>query len=453
MRVLLVQCLPIKKYPRMPPLGLGYIATCLEKAGHKVKIIFSSELKNEIKSFNPEVLGISSITQFINDALNIVELVKEHNPNCLTVLGGAHPTVMAKEILQFSPFVDVIVRGEGEITFVDLLEKFEKKGKSGFYKVNGITFRKDGRIFETNDRALIEELDSIPFPAFHLLSIDKYIKNDSKKDTGLFKVHNQDSWIISTCRGCPYNCIFCSSRAFWGLKWRSRSPENIVEELKILRYKYGIKSIEFIDDTFTLDKKRVIKFSNLIKKEKIDISSAGCATRVNFFDKEIADALKKAGYTTIGFGIESGVQKTINFLKKDFTIDEVKHAVKIAKTYDFEIAGNFIIGIPGETKKDILQTIKFAKKLALDRTAFLLLVPFPGTEIYDTAKKNDWLLTNDFSQYYTYNPVMNVPGFTNRELKGYLYFANLYYHFSFSPLQLFQKLYRLSLSLKYRQNF
>lgn len=437
MKVLLIQ--PTSKSVNIiskifQPLCLGYLASYLEERSHKVKIIDSiilgydlTDIKKEIEQFDPDVVGVTSVTENIFDALSIIKITKEINPNCLTVIGGPHSTALPRETLEICSELDVIVRGEGEITFSELLEK---KKKEDFVNVKGISFRLNDRIIENEDRKIIEDLDSLPLPAYHLLSMDKYKITkkhrviDRLLETGLLGGYEESYSTISTCRGCPFDCNFCASCKLWGKKWRGRSPESVVQELKILRYKYGKKLIDFMDDTFSFDKKRTLKICQLIREEGIDISWE-CSTRVDLFNKEIANAFKKSGCSLIYFGMESGVQKTLDFLNKGFKVEDSIRAVKIAKEAGIDVTGAFIIGgIPGETKETINQTIAFAKKLNISYS-FTTLVPFPGTKIYEYAIENNLLLTRDWSKYKISHSVLKTPGFSPEELRRIMIKANL----------------------------
>ena len=424
MKVMLVQPATKEKRTSGPPLGLAYIASSLEKHGHKVKIIDSAilnykidDIQKEIKNFDPDAVGIGTVTRYIYDSISILRIAKKNNPNCITVLGGPHPTVKSRETLLESSHTDIVVRGEGEKTFPELLEKNKK-----YSEVKGISYRSNGKIIENPDRKFIENLDDLEFPAYHLLPMNNYkIKGDT---FGLKTLGRTGELLgyISTCRGCPFSCAFCSSKSLWGEKWRARSAENVIEELNFLRTKYNIRYIDFVDDTFTISRKRTEKICELINKENLDISWI-CSSRVDIFNKKIAKILKKAGCNMVFYGLESGVQKTLDFLNKKISIEVSEKAVKIAKEADMEVSSGFIIGVPGETKEMINQTIAFAKKLNLTAATFSLLVPFPGTYIYHYAKKNNLLLTEDWSKYTPVNPVMRIPGFTPQQLKNYLFKA------------------------------
>lgn len=419
MKVMLVQPPVVQTHTSYPPLGLACLGGCLEQAGHKVKIvdsltITSNEgiLNKELSRFDPDVVGVTAMTQHINDAFSILSSVKELNPSCITVLGGPHPSVRAKEILKNNSDVDIIVRGEGEYTLLEVLEKLEK---GNLITVRGVSYGDNGKVIENEDRDFIENLDSLPLPAYHLLPMDQY--KIRVTNTELFERPLQNYGTISTSRGCPYGCIFCSPHEMWGKRWRARSPESVVEELRILRDKYDCRVIDFMDDTFTIDKKRAKKICSLIKKESIDVSLM-CATRVDLFNKEIAVELKKAGCFIVYFGFESGVQKTLDFLQKGFTVKDSENAVHIARNAGLDVGGAFIIGIPGETREMINKTVDFAKKLNLKphNFCFSLLVPFPGTKLYSMAEQNNLLLTNDWSKYTLSNSVLKIPGFTSEEL-------------------------------------
>lgn len=449
MKVLLIQPSTSSNIQRVfIPVGLAYLGSTLEEAGHKVKIIYTFnskkgvlEFKNELKNYDPDAVGISSTTIDIHICLQLIDLVKEHNPNCLTVLGGAHPTVCGREILNKNHNVDVIVRGEGEITLKELLEK---KTKEDFVSVKGITFRLNKKIIKNPDRENIKDLDNLPFPAYHLLPMEEYTNWRKLFNVIEFGKTGSSYASITSSRGCPFNCIFCSSRRMWGNKWRVRSPENVIEELKILRYKYNKKYIYFLDDTSTIDKKRMLKICELIRKENIDISWE-CSTRVDLFDKQLATELKKSGCINIYLGLESGVQETLDFISKGIKLEDSIRSVKIAKEAGLTIESNFIIGVPGETKEKINQTISFVKKIDIEYPSFTILTPYPGTKLYEYAEKNNLLITKDWSKYNLTGSVMKVPGMTINELKGLHIKANIICNFN--PYKIYKSLSK-ELSLK-----
>ena len=428
MKVLLLGPFVSKNRRLAPPLGLAYMASYLEQAGYNVIIVDSLVMKyglrdivGIIKRNNPDVIGISTVTQFINDAYDIAKISKEYNPNCLVVLGGPHPTALPIETLNGSKFVDVVVKGEGEITFLELLKAKEKNKFDG---IRGICYRNNDKIFQNPDRPFIENLDSLPFPAYHLLNMNKYVDRAKHSIKKSGKNNDKIFGCISSSRGCPYNCSFCASNVIWGRRWRPRSAENIVDEMKLLSDKYGIRKIYFADDLTTLNKKRISRICNLIPKEKMDVSWS-CPSRVNLIDGELCNILKKGGCETVGLGLESGVQSTLDFLNKNITLNQSKTAVKTANKSGLKTESNFIIGVPGETKSMINQTLSFAFSIELNHVNFSILTPFPGTKVYNYAKENNLLLTNDWSKYTTLNPIIKLKNLTPFELKLFLIKAYL----------------------------
>jgi len=296
------------------PLGLAYLASVLEVEGQRVKIIDCPtlnydmrSLEKEVKGFKPDVVGITSTTSTIYDAYKVAELIKEINSKAKVVIGGPHVSFTAKETLKECPFIDIVVRGEGEITTKELMLHLEK-GLS-LEEVKGISFRKNGKIVETEDRPFIKNLDKLPFPAYHLLPMDKY------------KVGKHRFANTITSRGCPFSCIFCSSSELCGRVWRARSPENVVEELKVLKSEYDVSEIEFLENL------------NL---------SWSASSRVNTITQRLADIMKKAGCHTIYLGIESGSQKILDLIQKGISVIQAEKAVQIVKRADINALGSFM---------------------------------------------------------------------------------------------------------------
>ena len=213
----------------------------------------------------------------------------------------------------------------------------------------------------------------------------------------------------------------------FGRKWRARSPENVVEELKLLRYKYKVREIEFLDDIFTLNKERAKEICNLIVKEKLDISWS-CSSRVDTIDYELARELKKAGCHTVYVGVECGTQKSLDFINKKITVKQAIKAVKALKRAGLKVLASFILGIPGETETDIKKTISLARHLDPDFVQFTILTPYPGTPLFDIAREKGWLRSLDWREYNVLNPVMEIPGLSPKKLKRLLNYAYIYFY-------------------------
>jgi len=392
-----------------PPLGLAYIASMLRQ-NHEVKIIDSNilnytleDVEKELQSFNPDIVGITSVTPSIYEAYKVAETAKKVNEDCTVVLGGPHATFMPKRTMEECKYIDVIVKGEGEETTKELIENIEKG--ASLNEVKGITFREENEIIDSEPRPFIKNIDEIPFPSRDLLPMHLYQVNGVKYTTML------------TSRGCPFKCSFCSSSRLFGGYWRGRSPENVLEEMKIVYEKYRIRNIEFMDDTFTLNQERAEEICDGIIKEGWDISW-GASSRVDTLSKKLVEKMKKAGCWILFLGIESGSQKILDTIGKRITLEQVKKAVKILKDAEIQVLGSFIIGFLQDTTETIKETIKFAKSLNLDYAEFSILTPYPGTPIFDYAKKNNMLLTEDWSKYTAVEPIVKIAGASEREVKA-----------------------------------
>ncbi len=402
-----------------PPLGLAYLASMV-KDEHDVAIIDSivenldfEMVKKKIKKFDPDVIGVTSTTSMIPDAYKVANMAKEINENVKIVIGGPHVTFLPEKTMEECKSIDFVVRGEGEITFKELMEALEKeKDLDG---IKGLTFRKDGRIINNPPRELIKNLDELPLPSYELLPMEKYQADGVKFG------------VIMTSRGCPFNCIFCSSSLQFGKRWRGYSAERVIEELSILRNEYGRRTIEFLDDTFTLVKPRAIEISKRIVKEGLDISWVA-SSRVDTFSREVATAMKKGGADMIYFGIESGVQKILDFIGKGITIERAKRAIKMAKDAELHTFGSFIIGFPQETKEDVKKTLSFSRKVGVDFAQYTIATPYPGTRLWNLAMKENLLETMEWSKFTTLDPVMKLKNFTKYQIKRLLQLAYIMFY-------------------------
>ncbi|MGZ7047500.1 MAG: B12-binding domain-containing radical SAM protein, partial [Methanobacterium sp.] len=325
-----------------PPMNLMYLASSLEKASYSVKIIDDDliqmgyeKVSMLAEKLNPQIVAVTATTSTIKSALKYVELVKNILSDSLTVIGGPHTTFMPFETLKSSEALDVVVMGEGDETIVDLANHFTENKELG--EVSGIVYRdlKSGNLKATPNRPLIKDLDSLPFPARHLVPFESY--GASKEQTGG----------IITSRGCVYSCNYCSSSLIMGKKFRSRSPDNVVDEIEELIDKYQIRDIGFMDDTFMLNKRRANDIANEIKARGLDLSFVA-SSRVDRVDQSLLQNLKSSGMKTIYYGVESGSQRILDLMKKGITLKNAGDAVKSAKNVGLEVLTSFILGYPGE---------------------------------------------------------------------------------------------------------
>ena len=395
------------------PLGVFYLAACLRNLGHTVEVV-DAEVRNldaesvldMISHFAPDVLGISSTTVAFHRAVEIAELVEERFPQLTMVLGGPHVSASPKNTIETSPFKIGVV-GEGETTFPELLEAL--KNGSELTNVHGIVFKQGEEIIQTPRRPLIEDLDTLPFPAYDMIpNIGMYVPVANKYKILPFAT------IISS-RGCPNQCTFCD-QAIFGRKLRQRSPENIAAEIIMLYRKFGVREFTFADDTFTLNSRRIPALFSLLDAENIRFPWS-CFARVNTVDEEILRYMKSKGCWNISFGIESGNQEILKTIKKNITLEQVEKAVSACSKIGMEARGFFMLGHPGETPDTMEQTIRFATSLPLSNAHVTINTPFPGTTQYSETHLYGTLDTTDWKRFSFFRPVFVPHGLSEEQLK------------------------------------
>ncbi len=397
-----------------PPLGLFYIAAALEKAGHQVKIkdLFPNsdydKTIEEVKNYQPDWVGVSITTYQFPIAAELISKIKQNIKNTRIVCGGVHATLFSREIIE-NLDVDFVICGEGELTVVDLCEAISNN--KDFKNIKGLAYNQNGKAIINQPRELIEDLDQVPFPARHLVNFNSYLR-----PPGVMRgIWMKRGTTIMATRGCPGACTFCGSKIMFGRRIRRRSVANVIEELKLLKENYNIDGLYFVDDTLLANKVWLLEFLEEFCKLNYNLAW-GCLSRVNNIDEEIAQALAKAGCKQLEFGVESGSQKVLKNLKKGTTVEQAINAFKIAKKYKIRPSGSFMVGSPGETYEDIDLTYKIVKKLKPAFVTFFYITPYPGTELYDYAKKNNYLKTEDFSKFEVREPGILEINFKKDEL-------------------------------------
>jgi len=376
-----------------PPLNLMYLGGALEEASYNVKIVDDdleqlgyNKICKILSKEEPPLVGITATTSTIKNALEYAKLVKKILPDSLTVIGGPHPTFMPIETLKSCPDLDVVVIGEGEKTITELAGLSLDENNGHLTNIKGIAYRDNDNIKLNPPRELIKDLDSIPFPARHLVPFESYGTTQEKSSD------------MITSRGCVFNCSYCSSSLIMGKKFRTRSPENVVDEIEYLIDRYKVENIGFIDDTFMLNKRRAKTIADEIKKRGLDIRFAA-SSRVDMVNKSLIEKLRSAGLTTLYYGVESGSQRILDLMKKGITLKQAENAVKATKDVGVEVLTSFILGFPGETQEEMDKTIDFSIKLNADYSQFSILTPFPGTPIYHELKKKKLLDTENWKKY------------------------------------------------------
>ena len=406
-----------------PPMGLAYLASNIK--GHDVKILdleINSDLDGTLKEFNPDIVGITFTTPLYNQAMDLFKHIKELNSDIYTIAGGPHPTTLPNSVIS-SKYVDTVMVGEGEVAINKFLDNPTKR--------------------VLTREPLIQDLDTIKFPARHLLENEKYLFSVPGK--GIVPLTS-----FMSSRGCPFMCTFCSQHLMFGRKMRYRSIENCIEELKQIK-KMGINHLSMLDDTLGLDKERTYKLCNRIVEEDLDITFEGY-TRINIITKELLEKLKKAGLVRLSFGVESGNQEILNAIKKGINLEQIRKAYELADKVGIETRMSIIFGLPGETEETIKRTIKFMKSLKCNQAYVNIATPFPGTELYENAESGTGgmkLLTKDWKEYRRWgNAVINVNDLSAKDLIRWQRRALL--EFYLRPKQIYYNLKRAGIKAAFK---
>lgn len=386
-----------------PPLGIAYMAGVLQENNIDVEILDASaedmdfkDVEKELLKRKPDLVALTALTPTIGRALETAQVVKETLPDSIVVMGGYHPTFNFIETLE-DENVDIVIKGEGEYIMLNLVQALENQ--SSLHDVKGIVFEdKNSKEIVVNPEApLIQDLDELPFPALNLLPMKKY---------RLLDMDTHMTTMITT-RGCPMQCSFCSSAAMHGKKIRERSVENIVDEIEYLNTNYDIDTIAFMDDTFTLKKRKVMAICDEILKRNIEIMW-GCTSRVDTLDEKLLKKMKEAGCITIFIGVESADQQQLDNMCKNTTIAKIENAFKIAHKLKIRTIASVALGMPGDTKEIMNKTVKFVHKLKPNYAIYSLATPYPGTRFYKEAFEKNLIKIKDWSKYTLITPILET---------------------------------------------
>jgi len=414
MRVLLVEP-PFHRfmgfYRHYYPLGLAYIASTLAKHNHVVEILDAehdrkcrslsylqtseeyfkyldaindsdhsvwSEIQREISRFEPDLVGISALSVKTPSALRIASLCHLGSRKIPVVVGGEHPTARPEDFLRDNN-VSFLVRGEGERTILELVETLKRGGR--LENIDGLSFKTNGEVIHNKNRPLVENLDSLPFPARNFLS---------NKET----YRPVDFGLIMGSRGCPYRCSFCPNQNLWGRRVRYRLTSNIIDEIKSVQETYSTQYFSFRDYSFSTDNKRTIDLCRKIRQEKLDIQWE-CTTRPDLITEETVSLMKDAGCTTIRVGIESGSDRILVEIKKDLSIKQIKEASRILNRHNIYWAAYFMFGLPSETKEDIKKTFTLIDEIDPPFVSMARYTPEPGSELYETLVRKGRVCENE----------------------------------------------------------
>lgn len=382
--------------PTQIPLGLAYLGAVLKRAGHEVKVfdmMVEEELVKVVKEFKPVLVGISANTPLIKGAWSAAKVIKQIS-KAYIVLGGPHPTSLPDESLA-QEYIDGVIIGEGEKSILSLVQALA--GYKSFEEVEGLVYRGGDRKIKRNPPQLVENLDSLPFPAYELFKVDHYSVTQPLKDPGR---KGARAFYLMTSRGCPYNCVFCFKGIYQRI-WRSHSPEYVISEWRYLVEKLKATEIGVQDDVFNLNKPRALKICRMLKQEGLDkipwVTNNGI--RADYTDFELLRAMKEAGCKRVAFGIETGDETIVKNIDKKLSLEKVEKAINEAKKASLSTMGFFMFGNPGENEVTMEKTIRFALKLDPDVAHFSIATPYPGTRLYYQILKEGKLLNKNWEEY------------------------------------------------------
>jgi radical SAM superfamily enzyme YgiQ (UPF0313 family) len=400
-RVLLVQFPSDRCIAMRPPPGIGYLASALKMAGIDYDIFdmtFSNynlnHLKNKIKEFKPDLIGISFFTLMYKRHYEWIRELKEMNLGFDIICGGPHASSVKEKILEECDEIDYCCVNEGEETLIELCQ-----GKS-ISDIKGLIHRQMGKIIYNGDREFIRDLNGLPFPTFEKFELEKYVQKEIP---------------LVTSRGCPFRCIFCSVRLVMGRLFRARSPENVVDEIEYW-VKRGYRQFAIVDDNFTLIPKRVFDICDEIERRNLGYLEfrLNNGVRADKVTKEMLIRMRDVGFRFIKIAVEGGNNKVLKSLHKDETIETIENAIKMACEAGLEVYANWVVGAPEETWEDVKDSFRLAIRSSAFKTDFLNLIPTPNTELFDWVKKNNYFIVepevflNDPSYYYS-KPVFETP--------------------------------------------
>ncbi len=427
------------------PLGLGYIAAYLESHGFNVEMLLEDGANDVLYSVRDHIsrkdylfVGISSMTSAFPQAVRIAKIVRQEKPGTPIVLGGAHVSGVGPILLNSLPDFDMLAIGEGELTALELAQTLAIDSKE-YVHINGLVWRgDDGKVNINHPRDFHGAIEDFGIPARHLIDFKRFSVHAHVTAGGGIGA------TILTSRGCPFGCKFCSAHLTDGKKYRFRSVPNIIQELRHLKNDYGVSYVFLEDDTVTVMSKRLYDLCDAIRSANLDITF-GCFSRVDVFDEETAMKMSQAGFRLVIFGIESGVPEVLARIGKGkgATIEKAKKAISLCAQYGMKSYASFVVGFPFETRKQIMETIRFGMKLNPSVLTFNPLVPFPGTPLF-LPEKHEPKDEGGWAKFLTTDvpPFDMVPNMSRFELRSVINRAHL--RFYLQPVQIYRMLKGIS---------
>jgi radical SAM superfamily enzyme YgiQ (UPF0313 family) len=396
---------------RLPPIGLMYIAAALEKAGYGVQMLDNylqnkptSEIQQIVTKINPQIIGITCGSATYHRCIETAKAIKESLPNCKIVVGGWHASYVPDSLLA-NPEIDYVVMAEGERAMTQLTACILSGNETAAATIPGVACRTSAGNIK-NPPKFIENMDEIPYPARHLLPIEQY-------DRTIEFLSAKPADVMSISRGCVYNCGFCETRKLWGNICRGFSPQRVIGEIENLQTRYGTKAIYFINDNFTLRKKETTEICKLMIEKKMDLEWI-CDTRVDLVNQDLLATMSKAGCKAIWFGVESGSPEVLQRIGRNINLKQVEDALSLCHKNGIKVACSFMLGLPGETLRDMDESLRFAKKLAPDWCQFNVFIANPDSRLYqELLETKNYTQLDDFllsvkTDEYDYDKLLGI---------------------------------------------
>lgn len=415
------------------PLSLTYIAAIMREEGYEVRLIDciaekinKQNLLEIVKKFLPNLVVLNTAFPSIKGDMDMAELIKKHDPNIKIIAIGMFPTILEDKCMNTFNQIDFGVVGEPEWVVKNLVNSLDEK--KPIENIKGLLHRKDGKVYKNEPQDFkLNDVEKLPIPARDLLKNECYI----------LPINRQKFTLLSIGRGCPHSCIFCVARVYYGSKFRKRSIESIIKEIKECQDKQGISNFLFWGESFTIDPKYGEQICDAIIQNGLKISWS-TTSRVDTLNDTLLMKMKQAGCILLGLGIESSNQKIIDTANKNTTLSKIKSGIEMVKKAKINSMGHFIFGLPGETKETAKETIKFACKCGVEFAQFYCAVPYPKTELGRIAYENNWVETDDYSQFDLNKSIMGNGNLTPQQIKKFRDLA--YRKFYFRPKMLIQTL-------------
>jgi len=382
------------------PISLATTGAVLEADGHLVKLVdcivenvSDGDLKKIAFDFRPDLALINTATPSIEHDLATAGVIKSGAPGAKVLAFGIHVTALTEDSLRMGMHVDAVIRGEPEVAARDLA-----RNGINFRGLPGFSWRDGEIIVHEPDRPPVADLEELPRPAWHLVDRNRYI----------MPFTDRQFLLVATGRGCPYPCSFCADTTFYGHKLRLRNPESVAFEMEEVGRRFGVRDFLFWSESFTLNRDYALSVTEHIRRRGLKVSWVA-NSRADHVDPELLRAMKDAGCWLIGFGIEAGTEDTLRRMRKGVNLEQTMRAIEQTAEANIGAVAHCVLGYPGETEEDILATIQFIKKLPLDFAQFYCAVPFPGSALYEEAKRNGWINTDDWTRFEQNYSVLDTP--------------------------------------------